>query len=477
MQHLPITCAGIGQSRGPKSRFPGWLLGVCVFCCASTTALAQSTEDELTVRDVSVFQVSAYGQQLNARALFRTTLPAVIPSQRPSAPRSEGRHPVPVGIITFGGPPTEDIDVMLEFDSGRFLGHWPAANKRSQRLLWRSLNVDSQPENVIGIPDEHWLAPLLQADRLFVHSDSRSNRFLLYDAEVGYTPQLKVTLDEGVFSVANSGQYAVHDVMICKPVEGRWRVASVDEAPGTGVKPASGEQPAASPESVFENSATTAQPAASPQPAAAPANAVPAAPATPPATVVVADSPAEAEAVAQPAAATENADAAAQPQQQPTGPATQVPFVGDDAIDALAALNLWRARLSELGLGDPEIDHVLRILEERALQADTTMVVYRLDPQALEELLPLEVTPLPDRIVRVALVILQDADPEIEAKVVKLIAQLGDPLWKNRVAAQQQLRDLSQAALPKLTEAVNNSDVEIAFRAEQLLEELQTANQ
>jgi hypothetical protein len=42
------------------------------------------------------------------------------------------------------------------------------------------------------------------------------------------------------------------------------------------------------------------------------------------------------------------------------------------------------------------------------------------------------------------------------------------------MAAQAKLKAVSQAAIPKLTEAVNNADVEISYRAEQLLEELQT---
>jgi hypothetical protein len=77
----------------------------------------------------------------------------------------------------------------------------------------------------------------------------------------------------------------------------------------------------------------------------------------------------------------------------------------------------------------------------------------------------------------VSLVILQDADPELEAEVERLIEQLADPVWKNRIAAQDALRKLSHAALPKLTEAVNNTDVEVAFRAEQLVEELQAGGE
>jgi hypothetical protein len=466
------------------------MMGMCPI------ASAQTPKEELVVRDVSVFQVSAYGQQLNARTLFRSTFPGTMLSQRPAAPRNESNIPAPLGIITFEGTPIDDVDVMLEFDSGRILGNFPAGSKRSQRLLWPSLRFDADPGSLVGLPENHWLAPLRGADRMYVHSDTRSGRFLLYDLEVAFVPRLKVTLAEGGFAISNGQAEAIHDVTIYKPVEGGWKVASAAEAPGTGVKPAKddesreGDEKAAA-ESVFEDpnakpadgarpaepAKPAAEPAADDEGAAAPAAAQPA----PVAAVAVAAAPgggvvfAATPAGGQPAATPDGAPA--QQPAAPAGPVTPVPLVSNSVQDAAAALAPWRAKLAELGLGEAEVEHVLKILEQRALRRDTTMAVFRLDPQTLEDTLPLEVTPLPDRLVRVSLVILQDADPELEAEVERLIGQLADPVWKNRIAAQDALRKLSHAALPKLTEAVNNSDVEVAFRAEQLVEELQAAGE
>ena len=73
----------------------------------------------------------------------------------------------------------------------------------------------------------------------------------------------------------------------------------------------------------------------------------------------------------------------------------------------------------------------------------------------------------------VALVIVQDADPDLQSKVEALVAQHGDDQWKRRVAAQEQLAELGLAAKPKLEAALQNQDAEIVFRAEQLLEALQ----
>ncbi|MEZ6145638.1 MAG: hypothetical protein R3B91_09540 [Planctomycetaceae bacterium] len=92
--------------------------------------------EPLTVRDAGVYLLSAYGTNLNDRGLFQSTLPGYTLSRRPSAPRKDSNTPSPVSMITFSGPPMEDIDVLLEFDNGRFLSHWPPAQMRSKRLLW-----------------------------------------------------------------------------------------------------------------------------------------------------------------------------------------------------------------------------------------------------------------------------------------------------------------------------------------------------
>jgi hypothetical protein len=465
----------------PRARIVFAVLGTLV---AAAPLPAQDPDNELTVRDVCVFLASAQGQQLSARDLFRSTLPSAMLSQRPAAPRSENNRPAPVGLITFSGASLDNVDVMLEFNSGRFAAHWPRGNHRSQRLLWPSVRIDSEPGSLANLPAGHWLLPLRDAPRLYLHVDERCDRFLLYDAEVAYAPRIKVSVADGGYSATNSAPDSVHDLTVYKPVEGGWKIAQVAEAPGTGQKPAKPERkdpgkPAASPESVFEDAGAKPQDAEKPAaPQAKPAP--PATAATPAAAVPAADAPAAVPApVATPAGAPAAAPDAAQPAAEPgpTGPATDVPFTVETPADAAAALAPWRTRLAELGLGPPEIEHVLAILAERALKRDATMIVFRLDPQTFDDLLPLEITPLPDRTQRVALVVLQDADPELDAEIDALIARLGEPAWKDRVAAQERLRALAHAARPKLTAALGHKDPEIAFRAEELLEQLQAAGE
>ena len=483
------------------------LATILLTATATTEAHAQQDANGLTVRDVCVYEISAYGQQVNARSLYRSTLPATIISQRPAAPRDEANAPMPIGLITFEGTPTDDIDVMLEFTSGRFVAHWPPGNHRSQRLLWAGLNLNEDSTDAPRISPGHWLTRLFEAPRLYAHAESRSSRGLLYDAEIQFNPQLKLTNVEGEYRLENTGPFAVTDFAFYLPAEeGKaWKVFGADAAPGVGkpdnkadaeVKP--------DPESVFESNAQAegsppeeSKPDAETKPAAEPEGETKPTPKpaaieeeerlAPPAVVAQAD--AVAEAAAEDASKVEAANAAAKAAAEGAGDATPaaegdadkqnqkftaLAAVEAEPVAADAALAPWRETLSNAGLGEHEVEHVMSILTQCALRPDSAVAIYRLDAQTLETLLPLEVTPLPETVIRVGLVVLLDCDPQLETSITELITQLGDPAWKKRVAAQAKLAEMSQAAIPKLTEAVNNPDVEIAYRAEQLLEELQS---
>jgi hypothetical protein len=407
-------------------------------------------------------------------------------SQRPAAPRDATPVPMPIGLITFDGAGVDDMDVMLEFSSGRFVAHWPPANRRSQRLLWAGLKINADPTDSPRITRGHWLSRMFDAPRLYAHLESQSSRGLLYDAEIGHQPQLKVKWEQDQFHVENAGPWPVHDFTLYAPAAGAagWKVSAATEAPGVGKPPKSDpSSEAPNPESVFET-ATPAGTAPQKPTEEKPAQATPPA-ATPPAAAIAAAVPAAAaieveERLLPPAAATPAGDTAAVPAAPAATPTPATPprliplaVVHAEPVDADTALSSWSGKLTDLGLGEPEIVHVMAILRHAALRPEAAIAIYRLDPQSLEELLPLEVTPLPERTVRVGLVILVDCDPQLEASINELITQLGDASWKTRIAAQARLKAVSQAAVPKLTEAVNNTDVEISYRAEQLLEELQ----
>ena len=138
--------------------------------------------------------------------------------------------------------------------------------------------------------------------------------------------------------------------------------------------------------------------------------------------------------------------------------------------DAIVAS--WAPRLKELGLGPVEVDYLSKQIAGQALRSDSATIVFRLDEDHLEELFPLEITPAPEKQIRVAIVVLLDSDPDVTKRVEELVKKLGDPNYAERQKAMEALRKLGPAAKQKVQEAVNDKDAEVAFRAEQLAEEL-----
>jgi hypothetical protein len=118
------------------------------------------------------------------------------------------------------------------------------------------------------------------------------------------------------------------------------------------------------------------------------------------------------------------------------------------------------------------VETVLGILAARALDERWLTVVYRLDPAEMDRLMPLEVVPTPQRVVRVGLVIVRGLDPDVDDEIDRLIAQFGDADYAKRQDAMDRLRSIGNPATGKLQRAVNHTDLEIAQRAETLLAEL-----
>src|SRR5262245_54029779 len=103
---------------------------------AKPAAKAPESKAKITVRDVNLYVMSSYGNALNHRDLFKSTLPGFIGSSRVTAERKVLNKPSPAGLITFEGDPNDNVDVLLEFTNGRFFGKWPPCPQKSKRLLW-----------------------------------------------------------------------------------------------------------------------------------------------------------------------------------------------------------------------------------------------------------------------------------------------------------------------------------------------------
>ena len=162
-----------------------WLLVLavsCAFVCGLAAAdgdTDDAAKKPFVVRDVSIYLLDAFGNQLNDKELFESTFPpAANPKRKPA--RDKADHPSPVGLITFSGEPVSDIDVLLDPAAGQGLATWPRANLKRKRILWEDLElVEKRPETEQLIERE-WLSPLREANSLYAQLGKESDRFLLY---------------------------------------------------------------------------------------------------------------------------------------------------------------------------------------------------------------------------------------------------------------------------------------------------------
>lgn len=413
-----------------------------------SVADADDAGEQLTVRDVVVFEGSSYDTVLNSRARIESTLPRSIAGRRPTSTKYES--PIPIGLITFDGPPTQDFDVLIEY-SGRAMTHFPAASARSKRLLWGRLKAttDSQATSA-PLPPGHWLGAINFEDRLWVSSPSSGGaKFILYDIEHKEKPLATIDVSGETWSVKNTGRDPIHHAVIFRPTSnGQFQLAYVETVEGYRPNQAASG----------EDSKEQKQSESKPDPEAVKAvgnvlggllNAVTGTPqkdAKPAATVTTAKS-----------------DLA-------TGKGALAEATFGAPADGIDVVAEYVAMLPDLG--EPEQQYLRALLASRALSSSSATIVYGLDIKTLSRIQPIEVTPQPDRLTRTALVLVPDADPSLSRQVDRLIAQLGDDSWQKREEAEDRLRDLGRITQRNLKAASGHSDYEIRDRAKRLLEEL-----
>lgn len=458
----------------PLSKCLQLILTVCIVCCFLSINKLVAGEPEkkkqkisqLIVRDVNVFLVSAHGKKLNDAALFRSTTPGYMLSRRLSADSSESSKPAPLGLITFEGPAVRDIDVLIEFPSGRFLSHWPTARIQSKRIYWRSQNLLNDAQPSMNVVEQHWLHHLQNCDRLFVKGLDKTERFILYDVELNHVPRIVLSqTKDDTFQIQNSQAFPLQHVTILQPSMEKeaWKLASIEQIPG--VKKEKKNLDSKSNKTVKskvvdplsdENLKSKAKEKKANQLAVLGGQ-----------LRAIGALPALGKSTAKPSAKTKAKAPAAK-----NVPAIKVPYSGDVSLPQENILNVWEKKLKELGLGKPEITHVLNILKQHAFRKDQATIVYCMDEGYLDKIMPLEITPFPDVVRRVAIVIMLDADPALQKRIDQLIAQLGNTNWEQREAAQKKLEEYGKAAQSQLQKAVKNKDLEIVFRAEQILSKL-----
>lgn len=391
-------------------------------CLALLRSSAARAEDppKFEVHEWSVWVGDAQGNTINPVADFTSAMPGIVETDRSRRKDAAKPGPTPMSLLTLYGEPPEVVDLDLRVSTGRPVAQWPKSESKSNRLRWLDLTVSkapSKPEALVIVPEGHWFHKARELGGLYLQmkKSTRSERFLTYDLEFQASLTLRVDGGPDQFKIANLGKHPLKDVLLIVPSSDGRRVGWIESIAGVPNAPAGNPPPQ------------------------------------------------------QPQPATKDGQAA------PQSPETLVdcPLSGvlksesDEYREKTSGE--WRKRLTAAGISAAEIDLLLSLHAGQMFESDAPQIVFRLSPEALEEMAPLSVEPETAKIKRVALVVVRNIDPKLRETIDKLIAELGDNVFSTRERAESRLRELGRLAIPKLKEALKNTDPEIVTRAERLL--------
>ena len=505
-----------------------WVAATCAIaaCCAPRLA-AEEPRGNFEVHDLSLWILEQGSAQANMRNSYPTALPVTVHTARMAQRNVPAGHVGPINLIRFYGPPAANLDVDLRTKAGSFLAHWPASEGLPNRLRWSGTpsvdlveKVDDE-SSLSYVDGEHWFRKAREGDALFIRRGARAERFLAYDVELNLPAPIKLDGGPDKYTVTNTSGAMLYDVLVSRSTPQGRRVAWLDRLPpSVAAKPAEADKPK-EPAKLFEED-KPAQPPAAPQDAGG----VKAGEKPAEATKKPADdddakankekkpgvSPklfggiaAKAKTDTQPAAAKpaglfgstvkpkpadKKSDAAKKPDdaKKPTDKKQAAPAlvgvemalgepVAADSPQAAAMANQLAERLTKAGLRPQEVELFVESYRALFFESDAVVIACRLDPATIDEKIPLSIFPEPKKTVRVAMVVIRNADPQLGNEVDRLIAELGDARFTAREAAQKRLMELGPLAYSALNKALNGTDLEIVIRAERiLLNQNQTPN-
>lgn len=140
--------------------------------------------------------------------------------------------------------------------------------------------------------------------------------------------------------------------------------------------------------------------------------------------------------------------------------------VADTVRDTLDPLGDW---LTQRGYSDAEVSTALNMVAASGIEDASMSLVYALPEGEIDRHVALRFKPMPDRVVRTALVVVNNVDPNLGTRLDRLVAGLGDDRWAVREASQRELESIGLAAISRVQAASNSDDPEVAFRARQIL--------
>lgn len=139
------------------------------------------------------------------------------------------------------------------------------------------------------------------------------------------------------------------------------------------------------------------------------------------------------------------------------------------ATPAGAASHL-KTLLNQEGLFPKESDGMVRIWEQDMFNKPGIRAIYLMEPSELDELLPLNIQPTPNKVVRVMLVRVECLTEDRETTIMKLIEQLGGNSFQIRQSAEEALLKTGRIGQGLMTKVWRESDdPEIKVRLKRIL--------
>jgi hypothetical protein len=508
--------------RKPFAVALGTVAVMLVFALTNQATSAEDAKANFEVHDISLWILEPGATQANMRTAYPSALTGLVDSARNSplvkpqnenavlngnvfvavpnagvtaaapAPAIRRGKIAPINLLTFHGQSATNLDVDLRTKAGSFLTHWPAGESLPNRLRWSGspqfdlVEKPSDDGELAFVDDDGWIHKARQASGLYVKRGARAERFLAYDVELNLSAPIRLEGGPDKFTVINTSSATLHDVLISRGTPQGRRVAWIDVLPksegapsAAPAAPVASAKPSKDKADLFDD----AKPPAATLPAEKPATKPPAStgapklfgglPAAPKAPVPVEPAPATPAQPGEPVASP--ADDKQKPETKPATPLKGVEVtlseplaVGSEQATSQTTKALAE-RLARTGLTADEAQGFVERFGGLLFEGDAVVVACRVDAGLIDEKIPLSVFPEPTKIVRVPIVVLRNADPQLPNEVDRLIVQLGDRKFAVREAAQQRLLELGPLAFPALQKSLNNSDLEIVIRAEWLL--------
>ncbi|HTQ38595.1 MAG TPA: hypothetical protein VMJ32_06180 [Pirellulales bacterium] len=455
---MPTRCSFQSVRVSHRASWIGLLLAVMVH----QSVWAQTLP--LEIHEWSVWVTEVNQTQLNAVGGYPSAMPGLVDTFR--SRKAEPDHPdvAPLSVITFSGPPTDPVDVLLRMTSGRFVGQWPEAETKNNRLAWHDLKLNTEPgDATLGfVPEDHWFVKARQLDVLHVLHGARAERFIAYDPELNVSLALRVEGGPDKYKLYNSGKYPLKDVLMVAPASGGQRIGWLDDLPASK-KAQAADKTGTAKEATAKDDANDSRKATGAAAVNAVANVLQA--------VTGSAGSANGDSAANSAEKTSAKSDADKADATPSDPPVEIEMTGplDEAQLQAKAIAPLRQHLIAAGLKESEADLLLSMYSNAFFHSAEPVLLARLPQATIDDLLPLEVDPDTAKISRVALVMVFKIDPQIRDQVKTLVAQLADNSYEKREQAEARLRDLGRMAVPALKEAAKSSDPEQVMRAERLL--------